>query len=116
VTGPTTHQVLSSIGFSCTGLIPGGGVNCFAGNGNQAASTAPIEGQPDTSTPFCSTLPAHPKPGTRPSPGARAELVVTGGTGAESGPRPPPMTPTSKHLKPVPKPSRANHHTGHHGN
>jgi hypothetical protein len=98
----STGSLISTEGFSCSGQIPGDSVNCFAGAGSHADVWTNIEGQVDTSDPFCANLPPHPKPGTKPEPAATALLVVTDATGAEAGPFKLTMTPACKAVKPVP--------------
>jgi hypothetical protein len=80
-----------------------GHVNRFAGAGNFAVGYASIAGQFDTSDPFCANLPKGAKPGTKPEPGAVAQLVVTDTSGAEAGPFQLPITPACKAVKPVSK-------------
>jgi hypothetical protein len=93
---------ITTEGFSCSGQIPGDSINCFAGTGSHADVWTNIEGQIDTSDPFCANLPPHAKPGTKPEPGATALLVVTDATGAEAGPFKLTMSPACKAVKPVP--------------
>jgi hypothetical protein len=111
---PNSGALITSLSFNCTGTIPGGGVGCFAGTGNFAPPYASIEGQFDTSDPFCANLPKDAKPGTKPEPGASAQLVVTDATGAEQGPFLLPIAPGCKAVKPVPKPKPKKHKR--HGN
>jgi hypothetical protein len=117
VTQPGSTTSLN-VAFTCSGEIPGAGVNCFAGAGAAAPQWTWIQGQLDTTTPFCPTLPKHAKPGTKPTPEAQAEIVVTDGTGAQTGPYYAPIGPACKKLKPVPKPKpkpKAKHHAKHNG-
>jgi hypothetical protein len=104
-----TGDQITTESFSCAGILPGTGVNCFAGAGSSSTTWANVEGQFDTSDPFCANLPKGAKPGTKPEPGALAQLVVTDATGAEQGPFQLPITPGCKPVKAVPKVSPAKH-------
>jgi hypothetical protein len=105
---PTGNQITTE-NFACAGLLPGAGVNCNVGTGTSSDPWTNIEGQLDTSDPFCANLPPHAKPGTKPEPGATAQLVVTDATGAEQGPFSLPITPACKPGKAVPKPKPVKH-------
>jgi hypothetical protein len=105
VIDPNTGQLSTTESFSCQGAIPGSGINCqIAAPATYADTFALIQGQFDTTTPFCPTLPAHAKPGTKPSQGAVAYLVVSDPTGEEVGPWLFQMSPKCPVVKPVPKP------------
>lgn len=99
---PTGDQVTTEQ-FSCSGTTPGDGINCNAGAGGFGSAWTTISGTVDTVDPFCPSLPAHAKPGTKPEPGAIAQLIVSDNTGAEDGPFRLFMTPACKPVKPVPK-------------
>lgn len=101
---PSTGALVTTVSFNCTGTLPGAGVNCLAGSGGFAVAYATFKGQFDTSDPFCANLPKSAKPGTKPEPGAVAELVVTDTSGAEAGPFQLPIAPACKAVKAVPKP------------
>jgi hypothetical protein len=72
--------------FSCSGTLPGNGVNCNAGAGGVMAAPNTAEGQIDTTDPYCPYIPKGSPKGTKPQPGAVVELVVSDTTGAEDGP------------------------------
>jgi hypothetical protein len=75
---------------------PGNGINCFAlGSATPQVVTAYnwIEGQIDTTDPFCGGLPKGAKATATPEPAADAQLIVTDDTGAEWGPFPLPISP-----------------------
>jgi hypothetical protein len=102
---PSTSEQSTTESFNCQGGIPGSGINCLTATaGTSADPWTFIEGQFDTSTPFCPTLPANPKPGTKPSQGAVAYLVVNDPTGEQEGPWLLAMTPKCPVVKAVPKP------------
>jgi hypothetical protein len=105
----STGAEIDTENFSCSGIVPGDGINCFAGTGSWADQWSNIEGQFDTSDPFCANLPPHPKPGTKPEPGALALIVVTDTTGAQAGPFQLTMTPACPTVKPVPYPKHHRH-------
>jgi hypothetical protein len=109
---PTAGALLTNVSFSCAGTLPGGAVNCFAGSGGFAPAYASVQGQFDTSDPFCANLPKGAKPGSKPEPGAVAEIIVTDTSGAETGPFQLPITPACKAIKvlPKPKPDQHKHH------
>jgi hypothetical protein len=104
-----TGAQITTESFSCAGILPGTGVNCFAGAGGSSTTWANVEGQLDTSDPFCANLPKGAKPGTKPEPGALAQLVVTDATGAEQGPFQLSITPGCKPVKALPKASQPKH-------
>lgn len=81
-----TGNPLSTASFSCTGEIPGNGINCNAGAGGSMASPDWAEGTFDATEPYCPNIPAGSPAGTKPDPGAVVELVVSDSTGAEDGP------------------------------
>ena len=81
-----TGNPLSTASFSCSGEIPGYGINCNAGAGGSMASPDWAEGTFDTTDPYCPNIPKAASAGTKPEPGAVVELVVTDSTGAEDGP------------------------------
>ena len=81
-----TGNPLSTASFSCSGEIPGDGVNCNAGAGGSMASPDWAEGTLDTTEPYCANIPPGSKAGTKPDPAAVVELVVSDTTGAEDGP------------------------------
>ena len=110
---PATGDQLTTESFSCSGILPGSGINCYAGTGSSSTIWTNVEGQLDTSDPFCANLPKGAKPGTKPEPGAVAQLVVTDPTGAEQGPFGLPITPACKRVKAVPKAKPAKHRRVH---
>jgi len=77
---------LSTVALSCSGEIPGDGVNCNAGAGGSVASPNWAEGTFDTTEPYCANIPPGSKVGTKPDPAAVVELIVSDTTGAEDGP------------------------------
>jgi hypothetical protein len=77
---------LSTASFSCSGEIPGDGLNCNAGAGGSMASPDWAEGTFDTTESYCANIPPGSKAGTKPDPAAVVELVVSDTTGAEDGP------------------------------
>jgi hypothetical protein len=81
-----TGNPLSTESFSCSGTIPGNGVNCNAGAGGFMAAPNWAEGTFDTTDPYCPNIPKGSPAGTKPEPGAVVELVVSDTTGAEDGP------------------------------
>jgi hypothetical protein len=81
-----TGNPLSTASFSCSGQIPGDGVNCNAGAGGYMPAPNWAEGTIDTTDPYCPTIPKGSPAGTKPEPGAVVELVVSDTTGAEDGP------------------------------
>jgi hypothetical protein len=104
VIDPNTGQLSTTQSFNCQGAIPGSGFNCLIGTPATYADTwALIQGQFDTTTPFCPTLPAHAKPGTKPSQGAVAYFVVNDPTGEQVGPWIFQYSPSCPVVKPVPK-------------
>jgi len=72
--------------FSCSGTIPGVGINCNAGAGGFLPAPEFTEGTVDTTDPYCANIPAGSPAGTQPEPTAVVQLVVTDTTGAEDGP------------------------------
>jgi hypothetical protein len=72
--------------FSCSGTIPGDGINCNAGAGGSMTSPEFAEGTFDTTEPYCASIPAGSPAGTQPDSTALVQLVVTDSTGAEDGP------------------------------
>lgn len=72
--------------FSCSGTLPGDGVNCNAGAGGSMAAPNVAEGQVDTTDPYCSYIPKGSPKGTKPQARAVVEIVVSDTTGAEDGP------------------------------
>jgi hypothetical protein len=72
--------------FSCSGTIPGNGVNCNAGVGGYLPAPDSAQGSFDATDPYCANIPAGSPAGTKPEPTALVELVVTDTTGAEDGP------------------------------
>ena len=81
-----TGNPLSTESFSCSGTIPGNGVNCNAGAGGYMAAPNWAEGTFDITDPYCPNIPKGSPAGTKPEPGAVVELVVSDTTGAEDGP------------------------------
>jgi hypothetical protein len=81
-----TGSPLSKVALSCSGEIPGDGINCNAGAGGSVASPDWSEGTFDTTEPYCANIPPGSKAGTKPDPAAVVELVVSDSTGAEDGP------------------------------
>ncbi len=81
-----TGNPLSTASFSCTGEIPGDGINCNAGAGGSMPSPDWAEGTFDATEPYCANIPAGSPAGTKPDPAAVVELVVSDSTGAEDGP------------------------------
>lgn len=103
VIDPSTGQQSSTEGFNCSGTIPGSGFNCLtATTGTSADPWSLIQGQFDTTTPFCPSLPSK-KPGTKPTDGAVAYLVVNDPTGEQEGPWLFQMSPKCPAVKAVPK-------------
>jgi hypothetical protein len=76
----------STESFSCSGTIPGNGVNCNAGAGGLLPAPEFAQGSFNTSDPYCANIPVGSPAGTRPEPTALVELVVTDTTGAQDGP------------------------------
>jgi hypothetical protein len=81
-----TGNPLSTASFSCSGQIPGDGINCNAGAGGSMPSPDWAEGSFDATEPYCPNIPAGSPAGTKPDPAAVVELVVSDSTGAEDGP------------------------------
>ncbi len=105
VIDPTTGELSATESFNCEGGIPGSGISCLTASPATSADTwSLIQGQFDTTTTFCPTLPAHAKPGTKPSQGAVAYLVVSDPTGEEVGPWIFEYSPRCPVVKAVPKP------------
>jgi hypothetical protein len=77
---------VSTTSFTCAGTIPGVAINCNAGAGGWMAAPNWAEGTIDTTDPFCPSIPKGSPAGTKPTPGAIVELVVSDTTGAEDGP------------------------------
>jgi hypothetical protein len=73
-------------GFSCSGSIPGYGVNCNDGGGSSLTAPFVVEGTFDPVDPYCANVPQGSPAGARPEPTALVELVVTDTTGAQDGP------------------------------
>ena len=82
---PTGNPVTKP-SLTCSGTIPGDGVNCNAGAGGVIAAPDVTQGSLDTSDPFCPYIPKGSPKGAKPQPGAVVQLVVTDTTGAEDGP------------------------------
>ncbi len=78
--------VAVSVALSCSGEIPGNGINCNAGAGGLLPAPDTVTGSIDTTDPYCANIPAGSKPGTKPEPSAIVDLVVTNISGAEDGP------------------------------
>ena len=72
--------------FSCSGTLPGDGVNCNSGAGGYMAAPNVAQGTIDTTEPYCSYVPKGAPAGAKPQPAAVVQLVVTDTTGAEDGP------------------------------
>lgn len=81
-----TGNPLSKVALSCSGEIPGFGINCNAGPGGSVPSPDWSEGSFDLTEPFCANIPPGSKPRTKPDPAAVVELVVSDSTGAQDGP------------------------------
>jgi hypothetical protein len=101
----TSANVLDPLGaivptesFVCEGTIPGAGINC---NGTAYPGHF-VDGTFDTTDPYCSFLPSK-KPGTKPTPQAMVQLVVSDSTGAQSGPFRLNITPACPTVKAIPK-------------
>jgi hypothetical protein len=110
VIDPNSEQLSSTLSYNCQGGIPGSGFDCqIAPAGSSAAPWSLIQGQFDTTTPFCPTLPAHAKPGTKPSTGAVAYLIVSDPTPEIVGPWLFQLSPRCPVVKPVPKPKPKKH-------
>jgi len=75
-----------SVAVSCSGTIPGDGVNCNAGAGGFVAAPDFVEGTFDLTEPYCANIPHGSPAGTQPDPAAFVQLVVSDTTGAEDGP------------------------------
>jgi hypothetical protein len=75
-----------SVAVSCSGTIPGDGVNCNAGAGGFVAAPDFVEGTFDLTEPYCANIPHGSPAGTQPDPTAFVQLVVSDTTGAEDGP------------------------------
>jgi hypothetical protein len=82
----TSGNPLSTTALSCSGTIPGDGINCNAGAGGYVAAPDTAKGSIDTTDPYCPYLPPGAPAGTKPQPGAVVQLIVTDTTGAEDGP------------------------------
>ena len=80
-----SQNPISTVAFSCSGTLPGNGVNCNGGGGSLPAPDF-VQGSLDTSDPYCANVPAGSPAGTAPEPTATVQLVVTDTTGAEDGP------------------------------
>jgi hypothetical protein len=104
----------STESVECSGTVPGSGINCDAGPGGLVSAWDNISGSFDLVEPYCKFLPPHAKPGTKATPQAVVQLVVTNTTGAENGPfrlnikpdcpRVPDQVPFPPKPKPKPKP------------
>ena len=83
-----TKKIPSSTqAVSCEGIVPGNGVNCFAGGSATPAVVSAgqwIEGTFDTTDPFCGKPAKNAKSVAEPQ--ALVQLVVTDVTGAQWGP------------------------------
>jgi hypothetical protein len=79
-------NVVSTLGLTCDGSIPGNGVSCNPGAKKYLAAPDYAQGTIDTSDPYCANIPADSPPGTRAEPQAIVQLVVTDTTGAQDGP------------------------------
>lgn len=97
----STGDQVTTEQFSCSGTLPGDGINCNAGAGGFGSAWTNIEGTVDTTDAFCAHLPPHAKPGAKAIPGAVAQLVVSDNTGAEDGPFRLYPTVACKPVKPV---------------
>lgn len=71
---------------SCSGVIPGNGINCNAGAGGVVSAWNNVQGSFDLVEPYCKYLPSGAKPGTLAAPQAVVNLIVTNTTGAQNGP------------------------------
>lgn len=72
--------------LTCSGSIPGNGINCNSGAGGSIPAPDVSEGSFDLTDPYCPYIPKGSPAGTKPQPQAVVELVVTDTTGAEDGP------------------------------
>jgi hypothetical protein len=109
----TKSTTSSTQGVGCGGTIPGNGVNCFAqGSATPAVVTAWnfIEGQIDTTDPYCANIPAGSRPGTVAEPQAVVQIIASDRAGNEFGPFPigrsvpcPPAPKPKAKAKPRPK-------------
>jgi hypothetical protein len=70
-------NALSTQSFSCSGTIPGDGVNCNARAGCYMAAPNWAEGTFDTADPYCPNIPKGSPAGTKLQRGAVVELVVS---------------------------------------
>ena len=71
---------------SCSGVMPGNGINCNAGAGGVVSAWNNVQGSFDLVEPYCKYLPSGAKPGTLAAPQAVVNLIVTNTTGAQNGP------------------------------
>jgi hypothetical protein len=110
VLNSTKTTVSSKQGIGCEGTIPGNGVNCFAqGSATPAVVTAWnfIQGQIDTTDPYCASIPAGSRAETVAEPQAVVQIVASDTAGNEFGPFPigrSPACPPPPKPKPKPKP------------
>jgi hypothetical protein len=73
---------------SCSATTPSDGINCNFGAGGALTAGFSASGAVDLIAPYCKSLPAKAKPGTRAIPRAIVQLIVTDATGAMDGPFP----------------------------
>jgi hypothetical protein len=82
----TSGEPDSKVSFTCSGSIPGNGINCNTG-GSTLPSPENVEGTFDTTDPYCGTVPTGSKAKTnKTEPRALVQLIVSDVTGAEDGP------------------------------
>ncbi len=99
---------LSTVSFTCEGVVPGNGVSCNTGS-TTTWLPAPdyAQGQVDTTNPYCSSVPPGSPKGTKAEPQAVVQLIVSDTNGAEAGPFRLNLQPA---CPPPPKPKKAKKH------
>lgn len=86
VVGPDGVTPSATQSIACAGTTPSDGINCNLGAGGVMSTGNNAIGSIDPTGPYCKTLPAKAKPGTRAIPQGLVQLIVTDNTGAEDGP------------------------------
>lgn len=86
VVGPDGVTPSATQSITCEGTTPSNAINCNFGAGGVMSTGNNAIGTVDPTAPYCKSLPAHAKPGTKATPQGLVQLIVTDNTGAQDGP------------------------------
>lgn len=86
VVGPDGATPSATQSITCEGTTPSNAINCNFGAGGVMSTGNNAIGTFDPTAPYCKSLPAHAKPGTKAIPQGLVQLIVTDNTGAQDGP------------------------------